>query len=75
MSTATTNSPRGGEKGKPCICGMRIRVCDVLERLAHGASFEEIRSDYPCLERDDILGDRIRRPADQPCRGRSGMRF
>ena len=55
MSTATTNSPRGGETGKPCLCGMRIRVGDVLERLAHGASFEEIRSDYPCLERDDIL--------------------
>lgn len=55
MSTATTNSPRGGEKGKPCIRGMRIRVCDVRERLAHGASFEESLADYPCLERDDIL--------------------
>lgn len=55
MSTATTNSPRGGEKGNPCIRGMRIRVCDVLELLAHGASFEEILADYPCLERDDIL--------------------
>ncbi len=55
MSTATTNSPRGGEKGKPCIRGMRIRVCDVRERLAHGASFEESLADSPCLERDDIL--------------------
>jgi len=41
--------------GKPCIRGLRIRVCDVLELLAHGAAIEEILSDYPCLERDDIL--------------------
>jgi uncharacterized protein (DUF433 family) len=41
--------------GKLCIRGMRIRVCDVLELLAHGASFEEILADYPCLERDDIF--------------------
>jgi uncharacterized protein (DUF433 family) len=27
----------------------------VLELLAHGAAIEEILSDYPCLERDDIL--------------------
>jgi uncharacterized protein (DUF433 family) len=41
--------------GKPYIRGMRIRVCDVLELLANGASFEEILADYPFLERDDIL--------------------
>jgi uncharacterized protein (DUF433 family) len=41
--------------GKPCIRGMRIRVSDVLELLANGASIEEILTDYPCLERDDIL--------------------
>lgn len=41
--------------GKPCIRGMRIRVSDVLELLANGASCEEILADYPCLERDDIL--------------------
>lgn len=34
---------------------MRIRVCDVLELLANGASIDEILTDYPCLERDDIL--------------------
>ncbi len=33
--------------GRPCIRGMRIRVTDVLELLAFGASFEEILSDYP----------------------------
>ena len=41
--------------GKPCLRGMRIRVSDVLELLANGASCEEILADYPSLERDDIL--------------------
>lgn len=41
--------------GKPCIRGLRIRVCDVLELLANDATIEEILADYPCLERDDIL--------------------
>ena len=34
---------------------MRIRVTDVLELLAAGAPMEEILSDYPDLEREDIL--------------------
>lgn len=41
--------------GRPCIRGMRIRVCDVLELLANGASIEEILAHYPYLEREDIL--------------------
>jgi len=41
--------------GRPCIRGLRIRVTDVLELLAAGASFEEILTDYPYLEREDIL--------------------
>ena len=41
--------------GRPCIRGMRMRVVDVLELLDAGASFEEILTDYPSLERDDIL--------------------
>jgi uncharacterized protein (DUF433 family) len=41
--------------GKPCIRGYRIRVSDVLDLLASGASFEEILRDYAFLERDDIL--------------------
>ena len=40
--------------GRPCIRGFRIRVTDVLELLAAGASFEEILADYPFLEREDI---------------------
>jgi uncharacterized protein (DUF433 family) len=41
--------------GRPCIRGLRIRVSDILELLASGASFEEILSDYPSLEREDIV--------------------
>lgn len=41
--------------GRPCIRGQRIRVTDVLELLAAGASFDEILHDYPFLEREDIL--------------------
>ena len=40
--------------GRPCIRGMRIRVKDVLELLAHGASWDEILRDYPYLEAGDI---------------------
>ena len=41
--------------GRPCIRGQRIRVTDLLELIAGGASFEEILADYPSLEREDIL--------------------
>jgi len=41
--------------GKPCIRGQRMRVCDLLDLLAAGASFDEILRDYAFLERDDIL--------------------
>ncbi len=40
--------------GRPCIRGMRIRVKDVLEMLAGGASEERILADFPDLEREDI---------------------
>ena len=40
--------------GRPCIRGMRIRVKDVLDMLAGGASVEEILNDFPYLEADDI---------------------
>jgi uncharacterized protein (DUF433 family) len=40
--------------GKPCIRGMRIRVVDVLERLANNISPEQILADYPDLEPEDI---------------------
>jgi uncharacterized protein (DUF433 family) len=40
--------------GRPCIRGMRIRVKDVLEMLAAGATEKEILESYPYLEREDI---------------------
>jgi uncharacterized protein (DUF433 family) len=40
--------------GKPCVRGLRIRVQDVLEMLAAGASVDEILKDFPYLEADDI---------------------
>ena len=33
--------------GRPCIRGLRIRVKDVLDLLAAGASHDEILEDYP----------------------------
>jgi uncharacterized protein (DUF433 family) len=40
--------------GRPCIRSLRIRVKDVLDLLAAGASREEILEDYPLLEAADI---------------------
>lgn len=40
--------------GRPCIRGMRIRVTDILEMLAGGATADEILADFPDLEADDI---------------------
>jgi uncharacterized protein (DUF433 family) len=40
--------------GRPCIRGMRIRVKDVLEMLAGGATEAEILEDFPDLEVQDI---------------------
>lgn len=58
MATAPSQSRITVEPGKcggrPCIRHMRIRVKDVLEMLASGASEDQILSDYPDLEREDI---------------------
>jgi uncharacterized protein (DUF433 family) len=40
--------------GRPCIRGLRIRVKDVLDLLAAGATREEVLADYPSLEDGDI---------------------
>lgn len=40
--------------GRPCIRGMRVRVKDVLDLLAAGASRDEILADYPYLDDEDI---------------------
>jgi len=45
----------GKRGGKPCIRGLRVTVYDVLDYLASGMSYDEVLSDFPELEREDIL--------------------
>jgi uncharacterized protein (DUF433 family) len=40
--------------GRPIIRGLRVRVKDVLDLLAAGATRAEILADYPYLEDEDI---------------------
>jgi len=44
----------GKRAGKPCIRGLRITVYDVLEYLAGGMTEQQILSDFPDLELEDI---------------------
>lgn len=41
--------------GKPVVRGTRITVEILLEKLAAGATTEEILADYPDIEREDVL--------------------
>lgn len=52
LDRITSNPRQCG--GRPCIRGLRIRVKDVLDMLASGATEKEILEDYPYLEPDDI---------------------
>lgn len=52
ISRITVESTRCG--GRPCIRDLRVRVKDVLDLLAAGASRTEILADYPYLKDDDI---------------------
>jgi len=40
--------------GKPCIRGTRMPVASLLEYLSAGKGFDEVRREFPFLERDDI---------------------
>ena len=40
--------------GRPCVRGYRIRVSDILDLIAAGATREEILADYAFLEPEDI---------------------
>ena len=44
----------GKRSGQPCIRGLRMTVCDVLESLASGMSVEDILADFPDLTAEDI---------------------
>ena len=54
--------------GRPCLRGLRIRVKDVLDLLAAGASCEEILEDYTLLEPGDITAslEYAARQSDHP---------
>jgi uncharacterized protein (DUF433 family) len=40
--------------GKPAIRNMRFTVAQMLELIASGMTFDEILSDYPYIEHEDI---------------------
>jgi len=54
--------------GRPCIRGMRIRVVDVLDLLATGLSQQQVLTELPDLELEDIsaclrfASERLNRP-------------
>lgn len=54
--------------GRPCIRGMRIRVADILDLLANGLNPQQIISELPDLEPEDIQAALIyaRRLTDHP---------
>ena len=41
--------------GKACIRGMRVTVGMIVGQIGSGSSVDEVLSDYPYLEREDIL--------------------
>ena len=66
LERITVNPKQCG--GRPCICGMRIRVSDVLDLFAAGLSAEKILDELPDLEADDVKACMIyaRRRIDHP---------
>ena len=41
--------------GKPCIRGMRVTVGMIVGQIGIGQSIDSLLSDFPYLEREDIL--------------------
>jgi uncharacterized protein (DUF433 family) len=74
LGRLTSNPERCG--GRPCVRGMRIRVKDLLDRLAAGVSGHEIREGYPGLEADDVKAClRYAAAQSRPCRASGGVKF
>jgi uncharacterized protein (DUF433 family) len=40
--------------GKPVIRGTRLPVDILIEKMAYGATIEDLKKDYPFLKADDI---------------------
>lgn len=41
--------------GRPIVAGTRMRVVDVLDALAFGASIDGLLADFPYLTREDVI--------------------
>lgn len=41
--------------GKPCIRGMRVTVGMIVGQIGAGHTIDEVLTDYPYLQREDIL--------------------
>ncbi len=41
--------------GKACIRGLRVTVGNLVGQIGAGRSIDDLLSDYPYLEREDIL--------------------
>lgn len=41
--------------GRPCIRGMRVTVGMIVGQIGAGLAIEDLLSDYPYLEREDVL--------------------
>jgi uncharacterized protein (DUF433 family) len=56
MATLDRITQQPGQMGgKPCIRGMRVTVGMIVGQVGAGRSIDELLSDYPYLEREDIL--------------------
>lgn len=41
--------------GRPCVRGMRVTVGMIVGQIGAGQSFDALLTDYPYLEREDLL--------------------
>ena len=55
MATNRITVDPGQMGGLPCIRGMRVTVGAVVGQLAAGRTVDDILSDYPYIERDDVF--------------------
>jgi uncharacterized protein (DUF433 family) len=41
--------------GKPCVRGMRVTIGMIVGQIGAGRTIKEVLSDYPYLDREDVL--------------------
>lgn len=41
--------------GKPCVRGMRVTVGMIVGQIGSGRGIDDVLTDYPYLEREDVL--------------------